>query len=185
MESQKYYMSIGYPIGLCQNDDGDKFFNIEDKGEFFGVYNDSYMIWKHCFFDMKTKEDIIKSLKMSEFNVGIEISRLKSYGILIEIESTKINDLYELLKDLYPIKNGFGHGLTKDGLSASVLNQGQNFMLSLDDFCLWSLCNNRNNISYFIDWYANKFKCTKDKAKYEVINTIFVLKTMDLIRISH
>lgn len=185
MENSVYYMSIGYPIGLCQNEEGDKFFNIEDNGQFYGLYNDGYMIWKHCFFDMKTKKDIIDNLKISEFNVGIEISRLKNYGILIEINSTNVNNLYELLKNLSPIKNGFGHGLSKDELSAIVLNQGQLFSLSLDDFCLWSLCNNRNKISYLVDWYSDKFKCSKDKAKYEIINSIFVLKTMDLIRISH
>lgn len=189
MENEKiYYMSIGYPIGLCENDDGDRFFNVENNGEFVGLYNDSYLIWKYCFLDIKEKKDIInhlyKEAKISEFNTSLEISRLKNEGVLIEIKSTKIDDIFPIIKNLYVSKNGFGVGLNKESTSARIINQGQFFDLTLRDFNLWGICNNRITISSILEWYKERYNMNDVSAKNEVINAIFRLKTIDLIRIS-
>jgi len=184
-----YYMSIGYPIGLCENDEAERFYNVENKGEFFGLYNNGYLIWKFCFFDIKTKEEIIehlyKEFKIPEFSTNLEIERLKSLGLLIVIDSLNINNLFDSIKNLFVVKNGFGIGLNKEGTFSRVMNQGQNFDISIDDFNIWGICNNRKTIKELLAWLIKTKAMDEKTAKNTLINTLFRLKTIDLIRLSN
>lgn len=183
-----YYMSIGYPIGLCMNTDGDKFFNVEVGGNLVGLYNDSYLLWKYCFFDVKTKEDIVeffyKNYKISDFNAKMEIHRLISENVLLEIDTSSMDKVFDTIKNLYPIRNGFGTGLTKDIITFRIINQGQNFDISPEDFNIWKESNNRNTIKDIYEKVRKELMLTEKEAKSVVVNGILRLKTIDLIRVS-
>ena len=192
-KKEKYYMSIGHHIGLCTNDKNEKFFNVEVNGDFVGLFNEDYLIWKYCFFDVKERDDIILYFVsqhiMSDFNVGIELDRLISNKCLVCLEDlSSINDTFDILKDYRPQRNGFGTGLINDNANElamyRILNQSQSFDVITEDFTIWSLSNGKNTVEDICDKMQKDYLLANKEAKSVIINGILRLKTLDLLRIN-
>ena len=173
-----YYMSIGYPIGLCQLDNWERVFNVELNGNFIGLSLDAYNLWKFCFFDTKSLETIKESF---DFNVDKVIEDLESNKLLLRLDFNDVDSTFNKIKILTTSKNGFGVGLNTDD-KFEILNQGKPFHLNADQFRFWSECDNRRmNKLIFEKLYKN---IDDKKVKIYIINIVLTLKTLDLIRLN-
>lgn len=182
MEENIFYMSIGYPLGLCEiyeNKEWKRVFNVELNSEFIGLSLNDYNIWKYCFFDIKN----IKSIKEAfDFPVMNSINELINNKLLIRLNINDIEDTFNKLKILTPLKNGFGVGLNKDD-KFEILNQGKPFILNSDQFRFWAECDNRRMNKELFDKLCDKNNDDK-KNKIYFVNIIITLKTLDLIRLN-
>ena len=182
MEENIFYMSIGYPLGLCEiyeNKEWKRVFNVELNGEFVGLSLNDYNVWKYCFFDIKSAKSIRDAF---DFPVINSIEELINNKLLIKLDIKDIENTFDKLKILTPIKNGFGVGLNKDD-KFEVLNQGKPFLLNSDQFRLWAECDNRKTNREIFDKLSDK-KNDDKRNKIYFINIIFTLKTLDLIRLN-
>lgn len=179
MESNTYYMSIGYPLGLCEIEELERVFNIELNGEFIGLPLNSYNIWKYCFFDMKKLESIKETF---DFKVEEVIENLISNKVLIKLDFNDIDSVFNRLKILTPVKNGFGVGLNEND-KYEILNQGKPFCINSDQFRLWGECDNRKMNKVIFEKLLPD-KNNNKEAKIYFINMIITLKMLDLIRLN-
>ncbi len=175
--SKTYYMSIGYPLGLCELEELQRVFNVELEGNFIGLTSNDYNVWKYCFFDVKEESDIKKHF---DFDVYKSFNNLLDAKLLIRLDFDDIDSVFDRLKILTPVKNGFGIGLNKDD-KYEILNQGTPFIINSDQFRYWAECDNRKKNK---EIFEKLFEVENKNNKIYFINMILTLKTLDLIRIN-
>lgn len=175
--SKLYYMSIGYPLGLCELESLERVFNVELEGNFVGLTSNDYNVWKYCFFDVKEESDIKNNF---DFDVSKSLGNLMDNKLLIQLDFSDIDSTFNKLRILTPVKNGFGIGLNKDD-KYEILNQGNPFIVNSDQFRVWAECDNRKMNK---DIFGKLFKGDDKNTKIYFINIILALKTLDLIRIN-
>ena len=187
MEKEIFYMSIGYPIGLTKNTKGERLFTVDVGNEFIGLYNDCYLIWKYCFFDVKRKEDIINNFVsqkiMADLNVALNLEKLVDEGLLLKFDFSSMDTTIKALEEFCPVRNGFGVGMLSDELTFRIVNQGQNFDVSPEDYHVWKHCNNKKSILEIIKLVQSENSLLEKEAKTVVMNSVLRLKTIDLLRI--
>ena len=175
--AKKYYMSIGYPLGLCEIEEFQRVFNVELEGEFIGLTLNDYNVWKYCFFDVKEEQDIVKAFN---FDIYKSINNLLDAKLIVPLDFSDVDSVFDKLKILSPVKNGFGIGLNKDD-KYEILNQGNPFIVNSDQFRVWAECDNRKLNKQI---FAKLFETEDRNTKMYFINIILALKTLDLIRIN-
>lgn len=178
MQKKYFYMSIGYPIGLCEIETVERVFNVELNGNFIGLPLAEYNIWKYCFFDVKNMESIEKQFGPKLDNY---INDLMDNKLLVRLDLNDTEDTYNKLRLLTPLRNGFGVGINKDD-KYEVLNQKTPFILNPDQFRYWAEASNRIMNKDIFDKLFNHFD-EKTKKIY-CINIVLALKTLDLIRLN-
>lgn len=186
--NQSYYMSIGYPIGLCKSiENEENYYNIEINGDFKRLSFLSYNIYNICFFDIKTKETISeileKKLKINNFSLDLELNKLINEKVLIKLETNKIENIYEKIKNFTLLRNGFGIGIN-DKNNAIILNQKQNFEISLIEYNIWAESDNRKTIDEIKEKLKLQENLNELTCKHYLINIIFKLKMLDLLRLN-
>lgn len=179
--SDIFYMSIGYPIGICEIKDSERVFNVELNGDFIGLSLNSYNLWKYCFFDIKSKDSILKEFGNDYYKT---INELIDFKLLIELDFSDVDFVYSRIKMLTPVKNGFGVGLNEEGSKATILNQGSPFSLSVEQFIFWAECDNRKTILQIVEKTMADKNISEQQQKVNAINYILHLKTIDLIRMN-
>ena len=178
----RYFMSVGYPIGLNMDEKIQTYYSIELRGDFVSLSLNSYNVWKYCFFDIK-EYNSFASLGMTNKEINDAIDDLKNNKVLVEMTSATY-EIYLAINQLVPFKNGFGLGLEIKDANALVVTQGQKMKLTTEEWYIWSLFNGNRTVKQIIDIYKEERNVIEQQAEILVVNAILTLKTMDLLRMN-
>lgn len=182
----KYYLSIGFPVGLCKKDDKENYYSVELNNQFQYLSFIEYHLWNKCFFDLKDSvflEENMKNIKVNKIEMEFYLNKLIEKSLIMLIDSTKLDYIFNKIKDVTCLHNGFGLGIDpKHENIAIILNQKQNFELTLHEFNVWAESNNRQTVQEIMDKFIKSEFLPEKTAKHYMVNILLKLKTLDLIR---
>lgn len=147
----KKVISVGYPIGFCVLN-GREYFNLELNGKTKPINLLSTYLWLGAI-SCVDKVTLMDNAKTSLLDKGFIIN--KHYTVddmenmyqelvfnrcLVEIDFSDADKSFETLKEMLPLRQGFGLGVDSDS-KIEVLNNGSKVVINPSEYYIWQLSN--------------------------------------------